>query len=153
MLICTRFGTCEMQIETDLKYCFFDAGTVSNPWSGSVCKFRSLGFYEYRNNQGCGKCFPFFFFQRCQPPKSGDSLFCTTALTPPPPWMSTALQNPPARKLTQLQWLRTLYGVLHEVQAIKICFHLCQWLNTCKNVPETVQWIKKFEFWEKKWAK
>ena len=72
-----------MQIETDLKYCFFDAGTVSNPWSGSVCKFRSLGFCEYRNNQGCGKCFP-FFFQRCQPLKSGDSLFCTTALTPPP---------------------------------------------------------------------
>ena len=116
-----------------------------NPWSGSVWKFRSLGFCEYRNNQGCGKCFPFLFSEMPTSGylKSGDSLFCTTAPIPPPPQMSTALQNPPAHKLTQLPWLRTLYEVLHEVQAIKICFHLCQWLKTCKNVPETVQWIKK----------
>ena len=29
----------------------------------------------------------------------------------------------------------------------------CQRLNMCKNVPETILWIKKFKFWEKKWVK
>ena len=57
-----------------------------NPWSGSVWKFRSLGFCEYRNNQGCGKCFPFLFSEMPTSGylKSGDSLFCTTAPIPPP---------------------------------------------------------------------
>ena len=50
--------------------------------------------------------------------------------------------------------LTTLYEVLHEVHTIKIHNHhfgarnnLCQWLNTCKNAPETILWIRKFKFW------
>ena len=31
----------------------------------------------------------------------------------------------PPNKLTQLLWLRTLFEILHEVHAIKICFHYC----------------------------
>ena len=29
---------------------------------------------------------------------------------------------------------------------VMLCHH---WLNTCKNVRETIQWITKFELWEK----
>ena len=60
----------------------------------------------------------------------------STAPTPPPP---------------PTNCLRTLYDVLHEVNGIKMRFHHCNdelifviWLNMCKNVPETVQWIEKF---------
>ena len=42
----------------------------------------------------------------------------------PTPRISTALL-PASHKLTQLPWLRTLYGVLDEVHAIKIGFHHC----------------------------
>ena len=53
--------------------------------------------------------------------KSGDSLFCTT--TPPPKCQQPHCPLPPAHKLTQPPWLRTLCEVLHEVHAIKICLH------------------------------
>ena len=77
---------------------------------------------------------------------------------PPPPlprmseWQRTPL---PARAQidSAAKWLRTLYEVLHGVYTFKFPFHgrnnLCQWPNMCKNVPETVQWIKqKLEFCE-----
>ena len=42
----------------------------------------------------------------------------------PCPQMTTApLPPPPAHKLTQPPWLKTLCEVLHEVHAIKICLH------------------------------
>ena len=72
--------------------------------------------------------------------KLGDCLFFTT---PPPPkyWPSP-----------QWEWLRTLYGILHDLHTIKIRNHrfdarnnLCQWLNTCKNAPETVLRIRKIQ--------
>lgn len=82
--------------------------------------------------------------------KSGDSLFC---ITPPPPHqMSTAPTSPtpPAHKLTQPPWLRTLlwsltWGTWQN--------NLCQRLTVGKNVLETLQWIKKVWIVKKKWAK
>ena len=58
---------------------------------------------------------------------------------------------PPPTILTQPPWLKTLhvYGVLWStcyqnlLSLLQWWNNLCQWLNTCKNVPETVQWIKK----------
>ena len=87
--------------------------------------------------------------------KSGDCLFFTTPRNfndcPPPP------KNWPS---PQWEWLRTLYDVLHDVHTIKIRNHrfdarnnLCQWLNTCKNAPETVLRIKKIHVLSYKWAK
>ena len=81
--------------------------------------------------------------------KSGDCLFFTT----PTPWN---FNDPPARKKNwpspQCECLRTLYDVLHDVHTIKIRNHsfdarnnLCQWLNTCKNAPETVLRIRKIQ--------
>ena len=88
--------------------------------------------------------------------KSGDCLFFTIppgiSTTPPPP-----LKNWPS---PSWEWLRTLYDVLHDVHTIKIRNHrfdarnnLCQWLNTCKNAPETVLRIKKIHVLSYKWAK
>ena len=59
--------------------------------------------------------------------QSGVSLFCTTG-TPLP-----LNVNSPSTRHPQID--------------------PCQWLNMYKNVPETILWIKKFEFWEKKWVK
>ena len=54
----------------------------------------------------------------------------------------------------------TLYEISHEVHTIKIrshCFdarnNLCQWLNMCRNVPETVLRIRKIQVLSKTWAK
>ena len=66
--------------------------------------------------------------------KSGDCLFLHY---PPPPQKKKNWPSP------QWEWLRTLYGVLHDVRTIKIRNHrfdarnnLCQWLNTCKNAQK-----------------
>ena len=79
--------------------------------------------------------------------KSGDSLFCITA--PPPHQMSTAPTSPtpPAKKMTQPLWLRTL---LWSLTWSTWRNNLCQRLNVGKNVLETVQWIKKSLNCEKK---
>ena len=73
--------------------------------------------------------------------KSGGSLHSLHYTPRPPP-------TPPPPAPTNC--LRTLYDILHEVHGIKMRFHhcndeqnLCHWLNMCKNVPETVQWIQK----------
>ena len=69
-----------------------------------------------------------------------------------PPWMSTTppLHRPLPQILTQPPWLKTLhvYGVLWSkcyqnlLSLLQWWNNLCQWLNTHKNVPETIQWIK-----------
>ena len=83
--------------------------------------------------------------------KSGDCLFFTT---PPPPGIILTEPPPPPKNWPspQLEWLRTLYDVLRDVHTIKIQNHhldarnnLCQWLNTCKNAPETVLQIRKIQ--------
>ena len=68
------------------------------------------------------------------------------------PWMSTTppLHRPLPQILTQPPWLKTLhvYGVLWSkcyqnlLSLLQWWNNLCQWLNTHKNVPETIQWIK-----------
>ena len=81
--------------------------------------------------------------------KSGNSLFCTT---PPPPTPECQQHQHPTHPPFPMptNCLRTLYDILHEVHGIKMRFHhcndeqnLCHWLNMCKNVPDTVQWIQK----------
>ena len=64
---------------------------------------------------------------------------------PPPP-------HPRNWPSFQWEWLRTLYDLEHDVHTIKIWNHhfddrnnLCQWLNTCKNAPETVLRIRKIQ--------
>ena len=90
-------------------------------------------------------------------PTSGDlrSGDCPLFTTPSPPPPSKNWSSP------QWEWLRTLYDVLHYVHTIKIWNHrfdagnnLCQWLNTCKNAPETVLQIRKIiQVLSWKWAK
>ena len=64
-------------------------------------------------------------------------------LPPPPPGFQCP-QPPTDWPSPQWEWLRTLFEVLHELHTIKICNHrfdarndLCQWINMCKNAPET----------------
>ena len=86
--------------------------------------------------------------------KSGDSLFFTT----PSEFQRTP--TPTNWPSPEWEWLRTLNGVLHEVHTIKFRNHrfdarnnLCEWLNTCKNAPETVLRIRKIEVLSLNWAK
>ena len=60
----------------------------------------------------------------------------------------------------QCEWLRALYEVLQEVRTIKIRNHcfvtrniLWQWLNTCKNAPETILRRTKIQVLSLKWTK
>ena len=76
--------------------------------------------------------------------KSGDSLFIT-----PSPRIS---MDPPSTNWSspKWEWLTTLYELLHEVHTIKIHHfdarnNLCQWLNVCKNAPETLPRIRKIQ--------
>ena len=84
--------------------------------------------------------------------KSGDSLFFTTL--PPSPKKFNEPLSPSPHPWQIWEWLRTLYDVLHEVHTIKTRNHrfdarnnLCQWVNRCKNVPETILRIRKIQFW------
>ena len=79
--------------------------------------------------------------------------------------MSTASSSStpqPAHKLTQPPWLRTLYEVLHEVRALKICSHnyndeiIFVQLSVSKYVQmsrKPCKELKKIGILRKKWAK
>ena len=82
--------------------------------------------------------------------KSGDSLFFTT---PPPEFQQTPsptppdkLTQPPMRMTLDIAWSLTW---IHTAKIRNHCFdarnNLCQWLNTCKNAPETVWWRRKIQ--------
>ena len=86
--------------------------------------------------------------------KSGDSLFFTT----PTLQIST---DPPRNKLTQppmgmaqdFIWSLTWTAYYQNSRSSFWCRNnLCQWLNTCKNAPETVLRIRKIHVLRKQWA-
>lgn len=72
----------------------------------------------------------------------------------PPPRMSTAPPDP--RFALPTNW-PSRYGLGHHMKVLHITWEvlywrndLCQWLNACKNVPKTEQWIKKVRILRKK---
>ena len=77
------------------------------------------------------------------------------ALHPPPTPKCQQHQHPHSPPPVPTNCLRTLYDVLHDVHGIKMRFHRCndEQIFVCKNVPETVQWIKKVRILWKKWTK
>ena len=84
-------------------------------------------------------------WQRCKPLEilNLETLSLARSLLPPPLNVNKPPQIDPAPKLWQSQeYLRTLYEELPEVHTIKIRIYHCndnQWLNTCKDAPETIK--------------
>ena len=99
------------------------------------------------------KCQIRLSLQRCQPLETLNQETVFFSLPPPRDFQWTP--SPPSPEnwpSPQWEWLGTLYEVLHDTHTIKIrnhCFYatnnLCQWLNTCKNAPETVLRIRKIQ--------
>ena len=97
------------------------------------------------------KCQIRLSLQRCQPLETLNRETVFFSLPPPRDlqWHPPKAENWPS---PQWEWLRTLHDVLHDSHTIKIRNHrfdarnnLCQWLNTCKNAPETVLRIRKIQ--------
>ena len=75
------------------------------------------------------------------------------ACPPPPPFTSPPSTNMEITKY--IIWSLT-WGVYYQNSWSSFwpgCFDArnnhCQWLNRCKNAPETVQRVRKFNFWAK----
>ena len=86
--------------------------------------------------------------------KSGDSLFFTTPTlqisTDPP---HNKLTQPPMGMAQDFIWSLTWIAYYQNSRSSFWCRNnLCQWLNTCKNAPETVLRIRKIRVLRKQWA-
>ena len=88
--------------------------------------------------------------------KSGDPLFSTTTLPPPPRKFNEPYHSsPPLINMGMIEdimwsltWSTNYHNLWYHFDARN---NLChdQWLNRCKNAPETVLRIRKFKFWAK----